>query len=247
MQYTLRGNINNAKPYTLDKTLKVDGAGADAKAVGDAIENLKDNEIKNVQTSADNAQASADNAMRAAETAQESADNAQTSANNAQASADNAKTAADNAQAKADELETTANMAFGMAKDALPLAGGRMTGFLDMDYHVLTNLPTPIGDDEAVPLYYLVSYTAGLHQVFSASLTEDGWTGVNAAYTQEVTVEGILETDTPHICPVYSEEVDKEMRAWACVIKAVAGENKITFTCHEKPKAKINIQIEVNR
>jgi hypothetical protein len=37
MQYTLRGKINNVTPLTLDKTLSLEGASADAKAVGDAI------------------------------------------------------------------------------------------------------------------------------------------------------------------------------------------------------------------
>lgn len=37
MQYTLRGKISNITPLTLDKTLLLEGASADAKAVGDAI------------------------------------------------------------------------------------------------------------------------------------------------------------------------------------------------------------------
>lgn len=41
MQYTLRGKIANITPLTLDKTLSLEGASADAKAVGDAIAKAK--------------------------------------------------------------------------------------------------------------------------------------------------------------------------------------------------------------
>lgn len=37
MQYTLRGKIARAHPYQLDTTLTVEGAGAEAKATGEAI------------------------------------------------------------------------------------------------------------------------------------------------------------------------------------------------------------------
>jgi hypothetical protein len=37
MQYTLRGKIARAHPYQLDTTLTMEGAGAESKAVGEAI------------------------------------------------------------------------------------------------------------------------------------------------------------------------------------------------------------------
>ena len=41
MHYTLNGKIASAHPYQLDKTLTVEGAGAEAKATGERIEEIK--------------------------------------------------------------------------------------------------------------------------------------------------------------------------------------------------------------
>lgn len=46
MNYTLRGSISRTQPYQLDPTLTLEGAGAEAKAVGEAIAEAK-NEAKN--------------------------------------------------------------------------------------------------------------------------------------------------------------------------------------------------------
>lgn len=77
------------------------------------------------------------------------------------------------------------------------------------------------------------------------------WTGNAAPYTQSVTVPGILATDTPHISPVYSSNVDtfiEQRDAWSAVGMATAANNSIVFTCFEdKPGTEVPIQIEVVR
>lgn len=77
------------------------------------------------------------------------------------------------------------------------------------------------------------------------------WSGTSAPYQQTVSVNGILETDNPHITPVYSSDLVTallEKEAWNKIGYAVSGSNAITFTClEEKPTQTLNIQIEVVR
>lgn len=87
--------------------------------------------------------------------------------------------------------------------------------------------------------------------IATTAILGTAWTGESAPYTQEVTVAGILETDTPHITPIYSDVFETklaEKEAWNMVSEAEAGADIITFTCFEdKPTVAITLQIEVNR
>lgn len=131
MHYVLNGRIARAQPYQLDRTLTVEGAGADAKATGDAIRELKQetevslenalNIANNGVSAAGNAQTTADSALNAAENAQTTADNGLTTATGAQASAANAKTTADSALASATNAQATADKALSNATKALGL------------------------------------------------------------------------------------------------------------------------------
>lgn len=77
------------------------------------------------------------------------------------------------------------------------------------------------------------------------------WTGSTAPFTQEVTIPGMLDSDTPHIMPVYSTALETALaqkEAWGLVSDAEASAGKIVFKCfEEKPTTAIPIQIEVNR
>lgn len=249
MAYTLRGKIANITPLTLDKTLTLEGASADAKAVGDAIKEAKSAVAKQTQDHADDKTnphkvtaeqiglGNCDNtsdmgkpvsfaqsyaiaeAKKAGTDAQTAAENAQTAADNAQTTADNAQTAADNANTRAENAEQN-------AKD----------------------------------------YADSLHQPFTVSLPVTGWSET-APYTQTVTVEGILETDRPHWGLVYSSDVPTtqeegegeegetlhdhniaEKEAYAMVDRLTTADGTVTFTCLEdKPEVDLTIQMEVNR
>lgn len=77
------------------------------------------------------------------------------------------------------------------------------------------------------------------------------WTGEAPPYTQTVALPGILESDTPHITPVYSEALETALtqkEGWSMISAARSGENQLTFTClEEKPAVEIPIQVEVIR
>lgn len=129
--------------------------------------------------------------------------------------------------------------------DVLPKSGGTMTGNLDMGGYALKNLKVPKEDTDAATK----AYADAKRKTFSAAIGT-GWEG-EGPYTQTVTVEGILETDMPHITPVYGEENEtaiQQREAWGYVSQAKAAADGIAFTCFEvKPDAEIPIQIEVMR
>lgn len=89
----------------------------------------------------------------------------------------------------------------------------------------------------------------GRRRTFTATISTD-WTG-SGPYTQTVAVAGILETDMPHITPVYSSTnvtAIAQKEAWAQVSRGEAAAGGIKFTCFAgKPVTAIPIQIEVVR
>ncbi len=239
MNYTLRGKIAKAHPYQLDKTLTVEGAGAEAEATGKAINAVKKiaedhiadkenpHKVTKAQVGLGNVDNTADtekpvsklqelaiaDAKKAGTDAQTAAYNAKTAADNAQTAADNAQTAADNAQTAADNAQASADNALTESKN----------------------------------------YSDGKHAEFTVTLTAGGWAfwdGQNLPWLQTVDIEGILETDKPHWGVIYSqdEKLFAEKEAFAVVDFMMTENGKAHFTCfEEKPSCDLNIQIEVNR
>lgn len=243
----LKGKIRSLAPYAIDPTLTVEGAAADAKAAGDAInkkadvadivDNLTSDDAKKMlsakqgkvlKKSIDDFKSEisleTQNAKNTASTAQSKANSAQTTADNATTEAEKANTAAEEAKSKADA--------------ALPQTGGTMTGALIV--------LEPTEDNHAATKGYVDSK----RKTFTATLTVSGW-GTEAPYTQSLVIDGILESDKPHVFPVYSanlEEAKEQREAWSKVCDAETGENTITFACFEEiPEKEIPIQIEVVR
>lgn len=93
-------------------------------------------------------------------------------------------------------------------------------------------------------------YTDSKHLKRNATISTN-WSGSAAPFTQEVSVEGVVTDDGPHITPVYSDDLATALaqkEAWNLVCRAKASAGKITFYCfEEKPVTAIPIQIEVNR
>ena len=238
MNYTLRGKIAKAHPYQLDTTLTVEGAGAEAQATGVFISELR-NDLENHTSNKANphnvtkkqiglefVDNTSDDEKPVSQLQSLAINEAKQAglyaAATAQTAAENAQTAADNAQAAADNAQTAANNAQTAADNAQAAAEKALT------------------DSK--------TYSDGKHLVFSA------WIGIawseTAPYTQQVTIEGILATDLPHVTPAYTadETCLLEKEAWAMISAAYAENSAITFYCFEdKPVTAIPIQIEVNR
>ena len=139
---------------------------------------------------------------------------------------------------------------------ALPTSGGDMTGAINMNGQPISGLNDPTEDSQAANKRYVdaakadaKAYTDSKRKTWTATIATT-WSG-SGPYTQGVVVPGILASDMPHITPVYSSDnatALAEKEAWACVSKAVAAANSITFACFEdKPATEIPIQIEVMR
>ena len=175
-------------------------------------------------------------AQKTADDAVTAAGNAQTAADNAQTAADNAQTAAENAQTTADQAKTTADK---ITEDALPKAGGTMTGAL--------NVLTPTENTHAANK----GYVDEKRKVFTTTLTVNDWEGDKAPYTQRIGIEGILSTDTPHYGVVFDEDQDTRLaqrEAFAMVDDLDTEDGAVIFTCFDdKPDVNIPIQMEVNR
>ena len=93
------------------------------------------------------------------------------------------------------------------------------------------------------------AYVDGKRQYWEAILSVN-WTG-EGPFVQELTLEGMLAADLPHVGPVYSpdpETAAAQKEAWGYVDMGISEDGKITFTCIEgKPETEIPIQIEVMR
>ena len=117
MNYVLKGRISMDNPYSLDKTLTIEGVGADAKAVGDALaKKVNTADIANNLTTDDATKPLAasqgkvldekiDNAVsELEETINKDIGAAKQAAEAAQSTADSAKTIAESAQSYVDQL-----------------------------------------------------------------------------------------------------------------------------------------------
>ena len=133
---------------------------------------------------------------------------------------------------------------------ALPLSGGTMTGDIDLGGNTLRNLKVPADAADAATK----GYVDGKRLTFSAVLAKT-WEGTGP-YTQTVPVSGILETDMPHVTPVYKSDasdtediVNGRIAQWGKVSYAEAVTGGIRFVCMEEPAFDylLRVQIEVMR
>ena len=256
--YNLEGNARNVTPLTLDNTLTVEGASADAKAVGDAINETKRESKEQIEMHG-NTKSNPHN-VTATQIGLGNCDNTSDKdkpVSTAQAAAINT------AKASGDAAQKTANEAKKLGQDAMPKAGGTFSGDVNMGGCKLTNLPEPTSETEAATKGFVEGHveeyvarkigesTDGKHLFFAAYLNSTSWQGSSAPYTQSVDVEGILETDRPHYAPVYSDAISTkrlEKKAWDCVSDTDTRDGSVLFTCFDKkPTFGVNVMIEVNR
>lgn len=79
----------------------------------------------------------------------------------------------------------------------------------------------------------------------TVSLASASWTASGSLFTQAVSVNGLLATDTPFCQAVCDDATDAE--AWGAIIKATPTANTLTFTATEAPSVDLDIQVVVIR
>ena len=128
---------------------------------------------------------------------------------------------------------------------ALPVKGGTMQGALSMGGFALTNLAGPQSASDGATK----SYVDSRRKVLRATASTD-WTG-SGPYSQILSMPELLDSDTPHVAPVYDGSVATALSqrdAWSCISQVEARGGQLILTClEEKPAVAIPILVEVNR
>lgn len=182
--------------------------------------------------------------------AKDSATAAKTSETNARTSEINALNAAATAVEKAAEATTGASTATTKANEAKKSAE-------DAEYWARQAQEVGTGDFVTNTTFNSTIATINSEinkkaekSVYTATIPTTGWTTA-APYTVDVAIEGILNTDRPHITPIYTGtvETDKAIQeAWNKVDSIVANDGSIRVIAFEEtPITEVPVQIEVIR
>lgn len=158
------------------------------------------------------------------------------------------------------EKSKLAGIAAGANNYSLPIASDSVLGGIKIGFglEVLgdgtvngTAAPAPdlIARQQIAALQDEMLTKANLSTLATAILLASAWVGVEAPYTQTVTVTGVTTSDMPDIAPMYSSNLEtrqEQREAWNLVGDADSGEDTLTFICdEEKPTVDIPIQIRV--
>ncbi len=143
--------------------------------------------------------------------------------------------------------ETSSGGSGGMTEEEadaryLKLAGGTLTGAVDMGGNAVTNLPAPVNDGDAARK---ADVEAGKPKAALVSLPVAGWSGSAAPYTQNVTVSGISANESAQLIlpmPAAASMAAYNAAGIQCTGQAA---NMLTFQCQTKPAAAISVYVTV--
>lgn len=114
--------------------------------------------------------------------------------------------------------------------------------------HVLISVDPSVTDQ-----YKIKNYIDGKHKIFTGTLESTSWIKYGGFHMYQLSIDGILVSDNPHITPLYTTSMSAETvrtigEEWSKIAIAVSNDGNIIFVCtDEAPSASIAIQIEVNR
>lgn len=134
-----------------------------------------------------------------------------------------------------------------------PVSSGGVHSALDGKQNTLTFDNTPTANsNKPVTSKGIKTALDNKVKMFTATIPSTGWTSQSsgAYYTINLTVSGILATDTPDIGIVQTGTwaTDEAMRdAWACITRIVTAANKLTITASSVPPVQIPIQVRCIR
>lgn len=226
--FLLRGKISSMKAP--DKTLSKEGVAADAKAVGDAIQEAATGIPSGGASSVFGHIGSQDNPHRVTK--------AQLGLGNVDNTSDMDKPVSTAQRLAIDTIGQsvvgTVNEHTEALKTVLHTTGGAMTGAL--------HLTSPTEETHAVNKGYVDT------KAVSASLPVSGWEG-SGPYTQTIRVDGLVEGRRVRVSPVYGDDVSANLallEACGCVSFAKREGGNVVFTClQDKPAVDLGILLEV--
>jgi hypothetical protein len=252
----LRGKIRSLAPYAVDPSLSVEGAAADAKAVGDELEK----KVSYADIVDDLTTSNSDKPLSAKQgvALRNSVDNLRNEMNleftNVESDLETMRTSVNGAENSATNAYDAAIAAQDMADGKLAPDGSvPMTGDFNMGDNKVINVADPEEDTDAVNKKYVDSSVGAKRFACEVALSKSNWASTtgDAPYTQSIDVADILSTDKPHYSVVYSENVETakaEKEAFALVDDLDTENGKLTFTAfEERPEVDLTIQLEVNR
>lgn len=124
------------------------------------------------------------------------------------------------------------------AKNALPKAGGTMTGPIAMGGNKVTGLGFAESDGDAVSKEYLEDFYSGRVFPVTASLPDDGWN----EKAQTIEVEGVTASNTVIVTPAPASWLAYGEAGVRCTAQ---GAGNLTFRCEEAPAAALAVNILV--
>ncbi len=252
----LRGKIRSLSAYALDKTLSVEGASAEAKAVGDELEKKVSyaDIVDNLNTSDPDKPLSANQGVEIKKTVENLRLATNESISHMELDISNMQTNVSGAQNSANVAHTAAKAAQTTAESKLAPDGTvAMTADFDMGDNRIVNVSDPEEEDDAANKKYVDSKAGSMTLNFEVTLSKESWatTTGDAPYTQSIDLADILSTDKPHYSVVYSDNVETakaEKEAFALVDDLDTDAGRLTFTAFdERPEVDLTIQMEVNR
>lgn len=108
-------------------------------------------------------------------------------------------------------------------------------------------------DPSVTARYKIKNYIDGKHKIFTGALDSTSWIKYGGFHIYQLSIDGILVSDNPHITPLYTMDTSVEtvrtiVEEWSKIATAFSNDGNIIFVCtDEAPSASIPIQIEVNR
>ena len=116
------------------------------------------------------------------------------------------------------------------------------------DTHVIIAVDPSVTDQ-----YKFKNYIDGKHKIFTGTLDSTSWIKYGGFHIYQLSIDGILVSDNPHITPRYTMDMSAEtirtiVEEWSKIATAFSTDGNINFVCtDEAPSVSITIQIEVNR
>ena len=241
---TIKDNSIGLEKLSLTVVSTIEGYMNSAK---DSATAAKTSET-NARTSEINAANSANTAVNSATTATQKANAAAESAAQAQKWAEQAGGAAGDLSGYYTKAETDAKIQ--EAIDDIEIPEVNLTDYYTKaeTNNKLTEAVTGLASKTYVN-NAIANIDTSSKQTFTATIPATGWVTGETNYI-DVTVSGMLETDYPHITPVYTNTKatdDAIQEAWNKIKRAVAKSNALRVYADEIPTTAIPVQIEVVR